>query len=76
MKDARFVKHAAGPEACSHSKEIEGLTGRYSDLNGTTVTVKIGGTNGFDSQACTHPPESQIQPDQYRRGSWLSSRRA
>ena len=52
-KNATFVKHAAGPEACSYSKTIQGVSGQYADLNGKTVTVKINGTSGFTSQVCS-----------------------
>ena len=52
-KSVTFVENAKGPEVCSQSKKIEGVKGKYADLNGQTVTVKVNGSNPFTSLVCS-----------------------
>lgn len=52
-KSVTFVAHATGPEVCSQSKKIQGEKGKYADLNGETVTVKVNGSNPLTSLVCS-----------------------
>jgi hypothetical protein len=51
-KSVTFVEHAIGPEVCSRSEKIEGGKGKYANLNGTTVTVKVNGSNSLIPLVC------------------------
>jgi hypothetical protein len=52
-KDVTFVQHAVGPEVCTYTKKIENAKGKYADMNGKTVTLKVNGTNGFIGFLCS-----------------------
>jgi hypothetical protein len=52
-KSVTFVEQATGPEVCSQSKKIQGVKGKYADLNGETVTVKVNGSNPLTSLVCS-----------------------
>jgi hypothetical protein len=53
-REAKFVGKAKGPEACSYSYKIRGLTGKYANVNGKTVRVKVNGSNPLISQMCAY----------------------
>lgn len=52
QKSITVAEKAVGPEVCSYSKQIEGVKGKYADLNGKTVTLKVNGSNGFIGLVC------------------------
>jgi hypothetical protein len=61
-KNVTFVDNAVGKEVCSESKKIEGVKGKYADLNGQTVTLKVNGSNPFISQVCTALQKAKFNP--------------
>jgi hypothetical protein len=54
--------HAAGPQACSYTKHVQGLHGAWASLNGQTVTVKVNGSSQLVSTVCSTLKESAFDP--------------
>jgi hypothetical protein len=61
-KTLTFVDHAGGPEVCSYSQKVHGVTGKYAFLNGKEVTIKINGTNPLISTFCSAIQKSGFNP--------------
>ena len=64
-KDVTFVDHAVGPEVCRYSRKIQRVKGKYSELNGTTVTVKVNGKNPEIGMLCSDLKKGGFNPTSF-----------
>jgi hypothetical protein len=61
-RSVRFVNHVVGTQVCSYSKTIQGATGQFAYLNGTTVALKVNGSNPFTVSYCAALQKSRFNP--------------
>jgi len=51
-----------GPEICSYSEPVRGITGQYAFLNGTRLAVRVSGLNPLSSAVCSGHPRVAFNP--------------